>query len=297
MIVSAIYALKQAFMQIRRNIIMTIASLFSITAIMIVLGILFIVVINVNNLAETVKQDFDSMQLYLNDDVSRERATEISAQIEEMTEVDSVAYLSREEAMENWKAKWGDNSSLLERLKKNPLPNSLVVKVIRLEDADTVYNAVKDYPEVYEVSYYQDTVKKLISITHAVQVVAMIIMIFMVIISVVVVSNTIKLTVLARSKEIMIMKFIGATSWFIRLPFLFEGIILGVIAAGAGGGIIVSIYSFLIDKFGRDIVLMLSMGLLPTGVVSSNLFIIFISLGVFIGAFGSVISMRRFLDK
>jgi len=121
-------------------------------------------------------------------------------------------------------------------------------------------------------------------------------MAFLVIVSVVVVSNTIKLTVFARSKEISIMKYIGATNWFIRGPFLVEGIIIGVFASLVSAAITFVNYSEVVNVIGTQVMTILSSPLVPAGYLSGNLIIIFLAMGVSIGACGSIISMRRFLD-
>jgi cell division transport system permease protein len=113
---------------------------------------------------------------------------------------------------------------------------------------------------------------------------------------VVVVSNTIKLTVLAREKEISIMKYVGATNWFIRGPFLTEGIIMGLLSAGIAALSVGFIYSKIVEKLSQQAAVLLSSGMVSQGFLISNLVFIFIPLGVSIGAIGSMLSMRRFLD-
>ena len=141
-----------------------------------------------------------------------------------------------------------------------------------------------------------ETVDKLTKITNFLQIGALVIMVFLVVVSVVVVSNTVKLTVFARAKEIRIMKYVGATNWFIRGPFLAEGIIIGVLAALVSTGLISLIYAKIIDAIGPQVLAIVSSPLVPVGYMTSNMIIIFIALGASIGAWGSIISMRRFLD-
>lgn len=291
-----IYAIKQAAKQFLRNRAMSTASVFSITAILLILGLFFILVVNVNNIAESAKKDFDTIQIYLLDETDY---TEVDSMIKKlllMNEVDSVTYLAKEDAMEEWKHKWGDKAYLLERLSQNPLPNSIVIKVTELEHADAVVAKAKTFEGVEDIKYYKETVDRLMKVTHFIQIGAMAIIIFLVIISVVVVSNTIKLTVLAREREISIMKYVGATNWFIRGPFLVEGIIIGLVSAAVSVGVIAFLYHKLVELIGPDLIVMLSTNLVSEWFMIKNLIWIFISLGVSIGACGSIISMRRFLD-
>ena len=128
------------------------------------------------------------------------------------------------------------------------------------------------------------------------QITAFVIMIFLIIISIVVVSNTIKLTVVNRAEEISIMKYVGATNWFIRGPFLGEGIIIGIISAAVSLGITALAYTKFIDIMGEHVQRILSMPMVPAGYLIWNFAIIFAALGISIGACGSIISMRKFLD-
>jgi cell division transport system permease protein len=214
--------------------------------------------------------------------------------------VRSVTFKSKDEALENWKDQWGDNADLLERIKArgdNPLPNAIIIEVEQLSDAKTVVQKAESMEGVEKINYAQDTVNKLLKITSFIQMGALILIGFLLIISVVVVSNTVKLTVLAREKEITIMKYVGATNWFIRGPFLLEGIVIGVIAAILSSGLIAGIYHYIVQNFGVDFMLIMSIGFVSEKHLLINLAIIFVALGASIGACGSIISMRRFLDK
>ena len=165
-----------------------------------------------------------------------------------------------------------------------------------LDNAGAVAQFAGSLEGVDDIQYYQETVDKLTKITNFLQAGALVIMAFLVVVSVVVVSNTVKLTVFARAKEIRIMKYVGATNWFIRGPFLAEGIIIGVLAALISTGLIALIYSKIIESIGPQILAIVSSPLISAGYMTGNMVIIFIALGASIGAWGSIISMRRFLD-
>jgi len=290
------HAINQAFKQVFRNRAMTFASLFSITAMLLILGLFFILIVNVNMVTESAKRQFDTIQIYLLDETEATAAARIMTGLSSMDEVRSVEYLSKEEAMEEYKVKWGDKAYLLDGLSENPLPNSIRVKVTEIELADEVVKKAKTYDGIEDIKYYQTTVDKLLKITDSIEIGAFIVIIFLVVISVVVVSNTIKLTVLAREREISIMKYVGATNWFIRGPFLVEGMIIGLLSAAISVGLISVVYQKITEIFGRDTFLMFSTAMVPQGFLVVNIIWIFIALGISIGAFGSIISMRRFLD-
>lgn len=291
-----IYSLKQACKQVKRNKGMAFTSTFAITAMLIILGMFFMVIININTAAEMIKSDYNNIELFLKDKVSEKQIEELREDISQWDEVNTADIRTKEEAMEILKLRWGDNGYLLEGLDDNPLPNSIVITVDDLEQADSVVAKAGKLDEVEDVSYYKDTVDKLMSATRGFQIAAVVVMVFLIIVSTVVVSNTVKLTVFNRADEIVIMKYVGATNWFIRAPFLLEGILIGLVSALLAVGIISLIYKSVVEVIGNQITLMLSTPLVPLSFISFNLVWIFIALGVSIGAWGSIISMRRFLD-
>lgn len=276
---------------------MSLASVFSITAMLLILGLFFVLIVNINMAAESAKQDYDTVQVYLLNTTTYEQAEDMISEVNGLRGVSKATYLSKEDALQDWKSDWGESAYLLDSLAgDNPLPNSVVVDVETLETSDTVVEALKKFPGVEDVKYYKETVEKLVKITNAIQIAALIIMGFLVVVSTVVVSNTIKLTVLARSREIRIMKYVGATNWFIRGPFLIEGIIIGLISAGISVGIVTFVYSKIVELIGQDLFLILSTPMVSTSFLTVNLVYVFLAMGVSIGACGSIVSMRRFLD-
>ena len=290
------YNLKQAFLQIGRNKGMSLASVFAITAMMLILGLFFVVTVNINLFTEMVKSDYDQVEIFLLDSTTTEEAQQIMDDFEEQKSVKKVVYRTKDDALKIMKSRWGESSYLLDSLGDNPLPNSILITVSSLEGAGDITEYAAGMEGVEDVKYYQETVEKLTKVTNFLQIAALIIMAFLVVVSVVVVSNTIKLTVFARAREISIMKYVGATNWFIRGPFLAEGIIIGVFASLVSAGITFAIYSKVVDIIGVQVMTILSSPLVPAGYLSMNLICIFLAMGISIGAWGSIISMRRFLD-
>ena len=290
------YNIRQALQQIWRNKGMSTASVFAITAMLLILGLFFVITVNINLFTEMLKNNYNEVEVFLNDDVKKSDAEDIMKKIDAEPGVKSSTYRSKTEAMKIMKARWGENSYLLDSLGDNPLPSSIVVTVDSMSTADNVIKMVKGTDGVEDVKYYQDTVKKLTKITNFLKIAAMIIMVFLIIVSIVVVSNTIKLTVFARAKEIEIMKYIGATNWFIRGPFLIEGILIGVISSAVSAVATFFIYREIISLVGKQFMTIMSSPLVPAGYLSVNLILIFLAIGVSIGACGSIVSMRKFLD-
>lgn len=291
-----IYSFKQSMKQIRRNKAMAFTSVLAITAMLIILGIFTIIIVNINTAAEMVKQDYNNIEIFFKDEVSTDDIKKSQDEIKTWKDIESVSYRSKEEALDILKKRWGENGYLLEGLSNNPLPNSLVIKVDKIEKSDTVAEKSKNIEGVEDVKYYKDTVKKLVKATRGFQITALIIIGFLIVVSTIVVSNTIKLTVLNRSDEIVIMKYVGATNWFIRAPFLLEGIFIGIVSSLIASGIVTLIYRSIVNFIGDKILSVIGTPLVPANFLSINIFYIFLSIGICVGGWGSIISMRKFLD-
>ncbi len=272
-------------------------SLLAITAMMLILGMFFVVSVNINLFTEVVKQDFDYVEYYLEDDVSKAESEKIIDKIEKYDGIKSTEYRTKEDALRIMKQRWGKNGYLLDNLDKNPLPNSILISVENNKIAERLTEKADEIKGVEDVKYYKETVEKLTRATEFIQLSAMIIMIFLIVVSVIVVANTIKLTVFNRAKEISIMRYVGATSWFIRGPFIVEGALIGIVSSLIAAGLTWLIYDKVESIIGEEVIIILSSPLVPAGYMVWNLLIIFMAIGISVGVCGSIISMRKFLDK
>lgn len=272
-------------------------SLLAITAMMLILGLFFVVSVNINLFSKVVEKDFDYVEFYLEDSVTESDADGIIAKLKNLNGVQEATYRSKEDALKIMKERWGKNGYLLDTLENNPLPNSILISVEDNKAAEDITAKGKDIKGVEDVKYYKETVEKLTKATDFIQLSAMVIMVFLIVVSVVVVANTIKLTVLARSKEISIMKYVGATNWFVRGPFVVEGAMMGIFSSLIAAGLTWLIYDKVEAIIGEEVMIILSSPLVPAGYMIWNLLIIFMAMGVSVGVCGSIISMRKFLDK
>ena len=237
MIKSFFYSLKQALVQLNRNKTMALTSLFSITAMLLILGMFFILVVNVNLLTESAKDQFDMVEVYMLDDATDDQINTIMDSVKTLDYTDTVEFLDKDDAMDEMKDRWGDNGYLLDGLQENPLPRSIRITLKNIEDSQELVDYVSNFEGIEKVKYNQSEINKILKITNSIQVGALVIIVFLIFVSIIVVSNTVKLTVLARGREISIMKYVGATNWFIRGPFLIEGIIIGILAALISAGV------------------------------------------------------------
>ena len=297
MIRGALYSLKQAFRHGFRNKGMSLASVFAITAMMLILALFFFLTVNVSFLTENVKDQVGNIEVYLKDETTKEQAANMITSIRDMQGVETASYISKEQALEEFKARWGDKAYLLDGLAENPLPNSIRITLSDVETGDFIATTVANLPGVEDVLFLKEEVGKIVSVSNTIQKGALVVIIFLVIVSIVVVSNTIKLTVMARQDEIRNMRYVGATNWFIRGPMLLEGIIIGCISAVISIALSALIYTRLCDTLGEQAFQLFSVTLVDPQFLIKNIIWIFLALGIGIGACGSIVSMRRYLKS
>ncbi len=295
MINSIIYNIREGMKGIIRNGTMAIASMGSVAASLFILGVIFSVVLNINNFAVLAQSQFDKVQVFLKDDLGPNEIFSIKEEIEKIDGVKEVKFESREDAMKNFKKRWGKDAYLLEGM-DNPLQNSFIVEMDQLEDASGVVEKLKSYEQIEDIKYYKDVVTKLIKISNLIKSFGIFMIILLSSLSLFIISNTIKLALHARRKEITIMKYIGATDWFIRGPFIIEGIVLGALGAIISLGITYLGYNYFYDKLDMPSYSILAGYVLPVSQIFHSLYLIFMVMGIGIGVLGSIISLRRYLS-
>ena len=279
-----------------RNKAMYFTSVLAITAMMLILGLFFVAFVNVNMFAKSIEKDVNVVQIYIKDGSSEEVTKAVGTALEKTDGVDRTEFVTKADAMEALKKKWGDNGYLLENLPENPLPDSYVVYVSDKDAANSVAASAPKIEGVEDVVYYRDTIEKLAQISHFIEVGSLVAMGFLVIVSIIIVANTIKLTVFNREKEIGIMKYLGATNWFVKAPFIWGGIFVGVLASVFATGLTYLIYTKITGIIGSDITRILSVTVVPADQLTNILLGMFLCLGIGIGVIGSSISIRRFLN-
>ena len=192
------------------------------------------------------------------------------------------------------KSKYGKNQHLLDEYK---LPASYVVNLSDLTLSSQVQETINGFENVRNIASSQDTIQKLVSVANGVRFTSIVILVLLVLISTFIISNTIKLTVHARRKEISIMKYVGATNSFIRGPFLVEGVIIGIIAACITIVLITFAYDFVISGIQSSLVLQkMNITLLQYSEILKSIIVVYMILGVGIGMFGSAFSMKKYLE-
>ncbi|WP_240841907.1 permease-like cell division protein FtsX [Acidaminobacter sp. JC074] len=297
MIRSFFYVIKQAFVNLWRNRTMTLASVISVAATLLILGVVFILIVNISNLSEYASAQFDSIQVFLEEDLSIDQMNNISDQIEGLESVAGVTFETKEQALEKMKNDWDQYASVLAGLEdRNPLPNSIIVEIDNLIYSDSVVRKMKTIPGIEQINYYRDVIDTINNLTKYVRDLGLGIIAILLFVSTFVINNTIKLAVNARKTEVQIMKYVGATHWFIRWPFILEGTILGLLGAGIASALIYFGYSLTFDALSDNVYILVAQYIIPVSGVMNDLLQVFIPVGAGIGALGSLWGVRRYLN-
>ena len=293
------YLIGEGFRNFFKNKKSTAASIIIMCATMFIFGIFFLIGENINYIMEQIQSE-QEMQVFIDPEATPEEEAELEQKIKEIPYVNTTEYISKEEALNDVKSWSEDINKFLEDYTAdgyNPFKASYVVTLTDLSQNDAVEQQIETFDHVADVEAGNQTVDKLVDIANGIRTATFVILILLIFISIFIISNTIKLTVHARRKEISIMKYVGATNGFIRWPFMVEGIIIGIVSALISVVILGFAYNFIAGQIiGSSMVTTLNISLLTFSDMFSMLFIVYIIMGIGIGAIGSAISMKRYLE-
>jgi len=285
------YIFKEGLINAYRNKLMSLASISVVTASMIVLGLFLIISINLKYNIQKLEQQ-PQMQVYCDPELDDQQIRTIEQTIKSDARVKKYTYVSKKEAFEKMKEMLGEDQDVLEGLGDDFMPVSFIIELNNLKEAKDVVESFKLIEGVSSVRYSQERIDILIKIATWVQVGNIVLTIILLAVAMFIISNTIKLTVFARRKEINIMKYIGATDWFIRWPFIVEGVVIGLVGAAIGFLDFSIIYALLSSKIseGINIISLVSLRELQFVVIYT-----FALVGIGIGSLGSAVSIRKYL--
>ncbi len=286
------YFIREVFISLKRNNWMSFASIGTVAVSLFVLGVFLILVLNMNQLANSLESQVQ-ISVYLKDDIKESVRKKVETDIREMQGIASAKYVTRKEALERLKERLGDQKYLLDALgDKNPLPESVEVTVIRPELVQTAAESIMKMEGVEEAKYGQDVVEHLFDITRLMRIFGLLLVLLLAGATLFIIANTIRLTVFARRKEIAIMKYVGATDWFIRWPFLLEGMVLGLVGGVLAAIVLRSFYAAMAAKIYDTLAFF---PLIPQYPFMNYVSVAIVLSGMLIGTMGSTISLKKFL--
>ena len=292
------YLIGEGFRNVFKNKKSTIASLVIMCATMFVFGIFFAVSQNVNHITKTIEEQ-QGMEVFILDEATAEQKEELKNKIRSNQYVNTITEKSKEDALEEMKTMFKDRKSLWDTYggDNNPFKASFIVTLTDLTKADEVKTEIESSSIISSVEIKSDTINALIKIADGINIITTIILIILVFISIFIITNTIKLTVHARRKEISIMKYVGATNGFIRWPFMVEGMLIGLISVLISLLILAFSYNAVITQIEQSLINnRLNIPLLTFSELFQTLLIVYLVLGIGIGALGSAISMKKYLE-
>ena len=292
------YLIGEGFRNFFKNKKSTAASIIIMCATMFIFGIFFLIGENVNYIIGQVQSE-QAMQVFINPEATPEQQTELEQKIKSIQYVNTVEYVSQEQALNEMREWLGDSASVLDSYSgdQNPFKASFVVTLTDLTKNEEVQRQINTFENVASIEAGNKTVNTLVNIANGIRTATGIILVLLILISIFIIANTIKLTVHARRKEISIMKYVGATNGFIRWPFMVEGIIIGIISALISIVILGFVYNFVADTIiNSSMATTLQLNLLTFSNMLSMLLVVYIVMGTGIGAIGSAISMKKYLE-
>lgn len=285
--------LKDSLKSFWSNRLMTLASIGILVSCLAVVGGTFLITSNVEKYLGDF-EDKNVINIYLNDENEDNALSNVQSSLLSLENVENVSFISKEEALERQKMELGEKASLLDGLERNPLPDTYKVTVNDMSKYEETVEEIKQLDHVDEVSDNGRLANQLSNIRNAVTFVSAIAILALLLISIFIISNTIKLAMYGRRLEIRIMKSIGATNSYIKFPFLIEGLIIGVLASLISYGLLYLMYRGIIDMIERSFPFT---AVVPFDSMSSMILAAFLIMGVAIGVFSSLISIRKYLRK
>lgn len=276
----------------KRNGLMTLASISTVALSLFMLGVFLCGVMNLNNMASNLENQVQ-LSVYLKDGLTTEQIMDTGKQIKAIPNLKQLEFVNKEQAMKDFKERLGEQQQLVNALDGvNPLPNSYVLTFEKPEDVKQTAKLVTTFEGVESTHYGQDIIEELFRITQIIRFGGIVLIAFLAGATLFIISNTIRLTVFARRKEIAIMKYVGATNGFIRWPFLIEGMLLGLIGAIIAVICVGWLYSFITIEVSRSLAFF---PLVPMFPFFYDVILYLLAGGIVVGAIGSTISLRQYM--
>ena len=289
------YLFKEGIVSLWKNKTMALASAGTIVLCLLILGMSYSIGLNIDSLLKQIENKF-GITCYIDDEVNETRVEEIKSQIASMSAVKEVKYISKDQALKQFSEGSGDASIFEDFKEDNPLPASFEITVYDIGQQEEVVKALKNI-EGIETEYLKRETQMFIQLNQTINYICGVIIICLIVVGLLLMSNTIKLTVYVRRKEINIMKYIGATDWFIRLPFLIEGVSVGIISSLLAILIMACTYDWVNEKITLQLMNALEgITLVQTSVIMSGMIPMCLIIGSLIGLVGSAFAIRKHLQ-
>ena len=290
------YFISEGFKNIFKNKKSTFSCLGVMCAAMFMFGIFFAIGQNINHIVAEV-EDAQAIRVFATKEVTSDELEELGKQIAKIEGVNTVEPKTAEDAYNDMKESLGDRQDVMEGMEISAFSPSFVVTLTDLELNESVQEQISSLDNVKRITSSNQTISNLAKVGKWIKIITGSILVILIIISIFIISNTIKLTVHARRKEISIMKYVGATNGFIRAPFIIEGVIIGIISCIVSLAIIALLYNFITTSLLESQTFQtIGVSILTFKNLFAEIITVYLCLGIGIGILGSSISMRKYLE-
>ena len=288
------YYWKEGFRNIFKHGFMSIAAVLIMLACLLLTGTVTLIAYNINQSIQTLQQS-NEIVVFIDEDLTTREAKALGSEFERIDNIATIDFEDRDVALEKYREELGDDAVILENYNSanNPLRNSFI---FTLKDPTLAQETIEQISAVDGTDYIradEDLISRLIQVQHVFNIVALAMVVGLAVISVFIVANTVKLAMFARREEISIQKMVGATNWFIRWPFVIEGMVLGLFAGGLAYLAEWGLYTELTNVAGGVI---LYFHIMPFSELQWLVLAVYLGAGVLFGIGGSVTSIRKFMN-
>ncbi len=286
------YLTKEGFRNVWVNRLMSLASITVLMACLVIIGLGAMLFFNINALLDNIESQ-NVIMVYIQDGTNDNDINKMEVDINSMENVQNVVFVSKEEAFKAQLEDMGSDAELLKDM-ENPLPDAFKVAVKDMAYFNDTVTDLRSLNNVETVRENGDVADKLVNIRQAVTIVIAGMVALLFIVSLFIIANTIRITMFSRKLEISIMKAVGATNWFIRWPFMVEGVVIGIISSFVSFGVLAGLYQGVVYVFKDLLALFTPIGFLQ---YAGYILLLFMAIGMFTGSVGSLISMGKYLKE
>jgi len=288
------YNIKQGLNGLIKNKTMGLISIVSVTSALIILGVILTLVLNINQFIEVTKDQINEVKVSIADNLEEPERLKLKSELENIEGIKSITYNSKEESFNSMKDSWGEDGHLLEGI-KNPLDDTYTVTLKDSNQINKIASIIEGMQNVKEVKYHEDIVKNFLSLSNTIKKFGGALIIALLLICLIIISNTIKSRVFSKKEEIEIIKYVGASNLFVVGPFIVEGFIIGLIGAILSVMTCSVMYGYIVDKMSGALSSMMGSMVMPLTSISLSLILTLFITGITIGILGSIVSVKKYL--
>lgn len=288
------YFFSETASNLRRNLLMTIAAISTVTISLLLLGGVAILHLAVRNMTYSWQAKIE-ISAYLEENITQGEQEALIEELSEMPQVEAIDHIDQAEALEEFKRQFRSQPELFEVLDEDSLPASIRVSLVDENDTEAVATVLRGKPGVDDVRYGGEIIKTLLQVNSFLRTITLVLAVVLMAAAAALIANTIRLGIFARREEIGIMKLVGATKWFIRIPFMLEGVFAALVGAIIAGSIVLLADIFLFPKMGEAFTFLQEVFFFTNGEIAQILGGLAIG-GAIVGLIGSGMALRRFLE-